>query len=63
MRSFEISPQEAGTKNKTDERENERAALEAVINYALQCARESGISGAGDALEEARLNLSRAVFT
>jgi len=63
MRNLEISPQEAGAKTTADERENERAALEAVINYAIQCARETDILGAGDALEEARLNLSRAVLT
>ncbi|WP_291730013.1 hypothetical protein [Leisingera sp. F5] len=63
MRNFEISPQEAGANNKADERANERAALEAAINYAIQCARETDILGAGDALEEARLNLSRAVLT
>lgn len=63
MRNLEIGPQEAGAKKTTDERENERAALEAVINYAIQCARETDILGAGDALEEARLNLSRAILT
>ncbi|UWQ27488.1 hypothetical protein K3555_13185 [Leisingera sp. M527] len=62
MRNFEIGSQEAGANNKADERANERAALEAVINYAIQCARETDILGAGEALEEARLNLSRAVL-
>jgi hypothetical protein len=63
MRNFKTSPQEAGAKITADERENERAALEAVINYAIQCARETDILGAGEAMEEARLNLSRAVLT
>ncbi|AHD01383.1 hypothetical protein [Leisingera methylohalidivorans] len=63
MCNFETGPQEAGADNKADEQANERAALEAAINYAIQCARETGILGAGDALEEARLNLSRAVLT
>lgn len=63
MRSFEIGPEETGAKNKAVERENERAALEAVINYAIQCAHETDILGAGEAMEEARLNLSRAVLT
>ncbi|KIC15881.1 hypothetical protein [Leisingera sp. ANG-Vp] len=63
MRNFEIGPKEADTNMKADERANERAALEAVINYAIQCARETDVLGAGDALEEARLNLSRTVLT
>ncbi len=63
MRKFETGPQEAGTNHKANERENERAALEAVINYAIQCAREADILGAGDSLEQARQNLSRAVLT
>ncbi|MEW2913172.1 MULTISPECIES: hypothetical protein [unclassified Leisingera] len=63
MRNFETGPQEAGAKHKAEERENERAALEAVINYAIQCARETDILGAGDSLEQARQNLSRAVLT
>lgn len=67
MQNFEIGPQEAGAKLKAhgqaNRQANERAALEAAINYALQCARETDILGAGDALEEARLNLSRAVLS
>jgi hypothetical protein len=67
MQNFEIGPQEAGAKHKAhgqaNRQANERAALEAAINYALQCARETDILGAGDALEEARLNLSRAVLS
>lgn len=71
MQNFEIGPQEAGAKHKAHgqanrqaiRQANERAALEAAINYALQCARETDILGAGDALEEARLNLSRAVLS
>lgn len=63
MRKFETGPQEAGAKHKADERENERAALEAAINYAIECARETDILGAGDSLEQARLNLSRAILT
>lgn len=67
MQNFEIGPQEAGAKHKAhgqaNRQANERAALEAAINYALQCARETDILGAGDALEQARLNLSRAVLS
>lgn len=63
MQNFEIGPQEAGAKQKANRQANERAALEAAINYALQCARETDILGAGDALEEARQNLSRAVLS
>ena len=63
MRKFETGPQEAGTKHTANERENERAALEAVINYAIQCAREADSLGAGDSLEQARQNLSRAILT
>ncbi|OED48808.1 hypothetical protein [Leisingera sp. S232] len=62
MRNFETGPKEAGTKHTADEQENERAALEAAINYAIQCAREADFLGAGDSLEQARLNLSRVVL-
>ena len=62
MHNLEIGPQEAGAKTKADEQEKERAALEAVINYAIQCARETDILGTGGTLEEARLNLSRTVL-
>ncbi|MBY6137102.1 hypothetical protein AB9K35_11830 [Leisingera sp. XS_AS12] len=63
MRNFEIGPKEAGANHKADKQANERAALEAAINYALQCARETDILGTGDALEAARQNLSRAVLS
>ncbi|MBY6058344.1 hypothetical protein KUV26_19950 [Leisingera daeponensis] len=63
MHTFETGPQEAGAKQKANERENERAALEAAINYAIQCARETDFPGAGDSLEKARLDLSRAILT
>ncbi|MGR3758719.1 hypothetical protein ACUXV3_01095 [Roseobacteraceae bacterium NS-SX3] len=62
MHTPEIGPQEVDSSKQLSEREKERAALEALIDYAIQSAKETQFVGAGDAMEEARQFLSRSVL-
>ncbi|OUS38710.1 hypothetical protein A9Q94_01775 [Rhodobacterales bacterium 56_14_T64] len=57
-----IGPQEAEFKNKMSEQEKERASLESLIDYAIQCANETHFVGSGDAMEAARLQLSNSLL-
>jgi len=57
-----ISPQEADTKSKMSEQEKERVSLEALIDYAIQCANETHFVGSGDAMEAARRQLSNSLL-
>jgi len=57
-----IGPQEADTKSKMSEQEKERVSLEALIDYAIQCANETHFVGSGDAMEAARRQLSNSLL-
>ncbi|MFW8594762.1 hypothetical protein [Cribrihabitans neustonicus] len=62
MRNTAAGPQEAENQKKANKSENERAALMAVIDYTLQCARDRDGLGCGEAVEKARLYLSNSVL-
>ncbi|MFW8636789.1 hypothetical protein [Cribrihabitans pelagius] len=62
MRNTAVGPQEAEDHKKANKSENERAALMAVIDYTLQCARDRDGLGCGEAVEKARLYLSNSVL-
>ena len=57
-----IGPQEADLNNKITEQDNERVAMEALIDYAIRCANETHFVGSGDAMEAARLQLANSLF-
>ncbi|MEP2716617.1 hypothetical protein [Pseudophaeobacter sp.] len=62
MRAFECGPEEAVQKRIGGEQEKEKASLEALIDYALQCAMETNVFSADERLEDVRRNLCRAVL-
>ncbi len=62
MRTYEFGPKEAETKNKLSEQDKEQAALQALVNYAIECAKEANLFGSGEALEQAKRNLTRSVL-
>ncbi|MEL0437387.1 hypothetical protein [Phycobacter sp. K97] len=62
MRTYEFDPQEVETKNKLSEQDKEQAALQALVNYAIECAKEANVFGSGEALEQAKRHLTRCVL-
>lgn len=62
MRAFEVGPKEAEQKQNFGEREKEKAALEALIDYAIQCAMDASVFSSEERLENARRHLCRAVL-
>ena len=62
MRTFETSPKEAVQKQNAGEQEKEKAALESLIDYAIQCALDTNVFSADERLENARRHLCRAVL-
>ncbi|NIZ59548.1 hypothetical protein DL239_01000 [Sedimentitalea sp. CY04] len=57
-----VGPQEADLNNKMSEQDNERVAMEALIDYAIQCANETHFVGSGDAMEAAKRQLTNSLF-
>jgi hypothetical protein len=57
-----VGPQETDSNNKMSEQENERVAMEALIDYAIRCANETHFVGSGDAMEAARRQLTNSLF-
>lgn len=62
MRAFEVGPKEAETTQSFGEQEKEKAALEALIDYAIQCAMDTSVFPSEERLENARRHLCRAVL-
>ncbi|MBE1295595.1 hypothetical protein [Phycobacter azelaicus] len=62
MRTYEFDPQEVEAKNKLSEQDKEQAALQALVNYAIECAKEANVFGSGEALEQAKRHLARSVL-
>lgn len=62
MRTYEFDPQEVEQKNMTSEQDKEQAALQALVNYAIECAKEANVFGSGEALEQAKRHLARSVL-
>jgi hypothetical protein len=44
------------------EQDKEQAALQALVNYAIECAKEANVFGSGEALEQAKRHLARSVL-
>ncbi|MDE4134431.1 hypothetical protein PXK00_15010 [Phaeobacter sp. QD34_3] len=62
MRTYEFDPQEVEAQNKLSEQDKEQAALQALVNYAIDCAKEANDLVSGEGLEQARRHLSRSVL-
>ncbi|MEZ0465245.1 hypothetical protein DD556_05255 [Phaeobacter sp. JL2872] len=62
MRTYKFDPKEVEVQNKTSEQDKEQAALEALVNYAIECARDANVFGSGEALEQAKRHLVRSVL-
>lgn len=62
MRAFKGGPEEAANKVNMGEQEKEKASLEALIDYAIQCAMETNVFSAEQRLEDVRRSLCRAVL-
>lgn len=62
MRTFEFDPKEIENEQETGKNENEKASLESLIDYAIQCAMETGVFSAEERMDSARRNLCRAVL-
>ncbi|WP_278921026.1 MULTISPECIES: hypothetical protein [Pseudophaeobacter] len=62
MRTLENGPEEAAQDRVVGEREKEKASLEALIEYTIQCALETNVFSSDDRLEDMRRNLCRAVL-
>jgi len=62
MRTFEFGPSEAEVNEKLSEQDNEKAALEALIDYAIECAMDGKLFAADERLENARQHLCKAVL-
>lgn len=62
MRTFEVGPKEAEEKLSAGKQENEKASLEALIDYAIQCAMDTHVFSSEDRPENVRRGLCRAVL-
>lgn len=62
MRTFEVGPEEAVQKQSAGKQENEKASLEALIDYAIQCAMETNVFSAEERMDNVRRTLCRAVL-
>lgn len=62
MGALEVNPQEVDFNNKMSEQEKERVALEALIDYAIQCTSETRFVGCADAKEVARRQLCNSLL-
>ncbi|OIQ44373.1 MAG: hypothetical protein BM558_08090 [Roseobacter sp. MedPE-SW] len=62
MRAFQGGPVEAAQSSAIGEQEKEKASLEALIDYAIQCAMETNVFSADGRVEDVRRNLCRAVL-
>ncbi|MGR3624149.1 hypothetical protein [Pseudophaeobacter sp.] len=62
MRAFEVGPKEAEQKQCVGKQENEKASLEALIDYAIQCAMETQVFSAEERMDNVRRHLCRAVL-
>lgn len=62
MRALKVSPEEAAQSVTLGEQDKEKASLEALIDYAIQCAMETNVFSADGRLEDVRRNLCRAVL-
>lgn len=62
MHTYEVGPQEADQCGKASEQDKEKAALEALINYAIDCAKDTNAFLTGEAVEQAKRQLSKSVL-
>ncbi|MEP4038084.1 MULTISPECIES: hypothetical protein [unclassified Pseudophaeobacter] len=62
MRAFQSGPEEAAQRLAVGEQDKEKASLEALIDYAIQCAMETNVFSADERLDDVRRNLCRAVL-
>jgi hypothetical protein len=62
MRTFQGGPEEAAQKLMVGEQDKEKASLEALIDYAIQCAMETNVFSGDEKLDDVRRTLCRAVL-
>ncbi|KPD12608.1 hypothetical protein [Phaeobacter sp. 11ANDIMAR09] len=62
MRTFQGGPEETAQRLGLGEHDKEKASLEALIDYAIQCAMETNVFSGDEKLEDVRRNLCRAVL-
>lgn len=62
MRTLKNGPEEAAQSLTIGELDKEKASLEALIDYAMQCAMETNVFSANGRLEDVRRTLCRAVL-
>ncbi len=62
MRAFQSGPEETAQRSAVGEQDKEKASLEALIDYAIQCAMETNVFSADERLDDVRRNLCRAVL-
>ena len=62
MRAFEFGPEEVENKQNVGEQDNQDAALEALIDYAIECAMDARLLIADERKDTVKQNLCSVVL-